>query len=74
MTSAASTGTSASCVGSSRDEYLDEQTKEDNDADAKDSKADKDAGDDEDFSIDEDKQDELERRREYWSRRLDKDW
>ena len=58
----------------SRDEYLEEQTKADNDADAKDRKADKDAGDDEDFSLDKDKQDELERRREYWSRRLDKDW
>ena len=52
-------------------ESLDE---DDNDADAKDSKADKDDGDDEDFSLDKDKEEELERRREYWSRRLDKDW
>ena len=52
-------------------ESLDE---DDNDADAKDSKADKDDGDDEDFSLDKDKEEELERRREYWSRRLDKEW
>ena len=52
-------------------ESLDE---DENDAEAKDSKADKDDGDDEDYSIDKDKEDELERRREYWSRRLDKDW
>ncbi|MFZ0060774.1 MAG: hypothetical protein WAL47_01980 [Pyrinomonadaceae bacterium] len=55
----------------SREEYLDEQTKDDNDADAKDSKADKD-GDDEDYSVD--KEEELERRREYWRQRLDKEW
>jgi hypothetical protein len=52
-------------------ESLDE---DDNDADAKDSKADKDDGDDEDFSIDKDKEEELERRREYWRKRLDDDW
>ena len=52
-------------------ESLDE---DDNDADAKNNKVDKDDGDDEDFSVDKDKQDELERRREYWSRRLDDDW
>ena len=52
-------------------ESLDE---DDDDADAKDSKADKDDGDDEDFSIDQDKEDELRRRREYWSKRLDDDW
>ena len=45
-----------------------------NDADAKDSKADKDDGDDEDYSVDKDKEDELERRREYWAKRLDDDW
>ena len=54
-------------------ESLDED-EDNNDADAKDSKADKDDGDDEDYSIDKDKKDELERRREYWSRRLDDDW
>jgi hypothetical protein len=64
----------------SHDEYLDEQTADDNDADAKpnkdskatknkDSKAD---ADDEDFADDTDR--ELERRREYWRKRLDRDW
>jgi hypothetical protein len=53
---------------------LERMDEDDNDADAKDSKADKDDGDDEDFSIDKDKEDELERRREYWSKRLDDDW
>ncbi len=58
-------------------ESLDE---DDNDADAKDSKAkkddkaDKDDEDDEDFSLDKDKEEELRRRRDYWSRRLDDDW
>jgi hypothetical protein len=66
----------------SHDEYLDEQTADDDiDADAKtnkDSKAAKDkdsknaADDDEDFADDTDK--ELERRREYWRKRLDRDW
>jgi hypothetical protein len=64
-----------------QDEYLDEQTLDDEDADAKtnkDSKAAKDknskaaADDDEDFADDNDK--ELERRREYWRKRLDRDW
>ena len=53
---------------------LERMDEDDNDADAKDSKADKDDGDDEDYSIDKDKEDELERRREYWARRLDDDW
>jgi len=58
-------------------ESLDE---DDNKADAKDSKAkkddkaDKDVEDDEDFSLDNDKEEELRRRRDYWSRRLDDDW
>jgi hypothetical protein len=54
-------------------ESLDED-EDNNAADAKDSKADKDDGDDEDFSIDKDKEDELVRRREYWSKRLDDEW
>jgi hypothetical protein len=53
---------------------LESMDEDDNDADAKDSKADKDDGDDEDFSIDQDKEDELVRRREYWSKRLDDEW
>ena len=64
----------------SREEYLDEQTKDDHDADAKDSKAAKDkdknskeAVDDEDF-VDDNVDKELERRREYWRKRLDRDW
>jgi hypothetical protein len=65
----------------SHDEYLDEQTADDNDADAKDSKDSKAAkdknskaaeDDDEDLADDTDK--ELERRREYWRKRLDRDW
>lgn len=62
-----------------REEYLDEQTRDDDkDADAKDSKATKDkdsknAADDEDYA-DDDVDKELERRREYWRKRLDKDW
>lgn len=63
-----------------REEYLNEQTGDDDDAkdskadkDKKDSKADKDDGDDEDDSLDQE-HDELERRREYWRKRLDKDW
>jgi len=65
----------------SREEYLDEQTKDDNDADAKDSKAAKDKGqkstdaaDDEDYADDDNVDKELERRREYWRKRLDRDW
>jgi hypothetical protein len=65
----------------SREEYLDEQTKDDNDADAKDSKAakdkgqkSKDAADDEDYADDDNVDKELERRREYWRKRLDRDW
>lgn len=67
----------------SHEEYLDEQTVDDDkDADAKtnkDSKAAKDknskaaADDDEDFA-DDDVDKELERRREYWRKRLDRDW
>jgi hypothetical protein len=65
----------------SHEEYLDEQTKDDNDADAKDSKAakdkgqkSKDAADDEDYADDDNVDKELERRREYWRKRLDRDW
>ena len=53
---------------------LERMDEDDNYADAKDSKADKDDGDDEDYSIDKDKEDELIRRREYWSKRLDDEW
>lgn len=53
---------------------LESMDEDDNDADSKDSKADKDDGDDEDYSIDKDKEDELERRREYWRKRLDDEW
>ena len=62
-----------------REEYLDEQTVDDNkDADAKDSKAakdkdSKDAVDDEDYA-DDDVDKEIEKRREYWRQRLEKDW
>ena len=57
----------------SREEYLDEQTNDDNDADAKDSKADKDdKGDEDDWVAERDE--EIDRRREYSSRRLDEDW
>ena len=63
------------------DEYLDEQTVDDNEdagAKAKDSKSAKDkkskaSADDEDFAED-DVDKELERRREYWRKRLDRDW
>ena len=64
-----------------REEYLDEQTLDDKDeADTrgkKDSKADKADADDEDDSVDQDvkrQEDEIERRREYWRKRLDRDW
>jgi hypothetical protein len=65
-----------------QDEYLDEETADDNkDADAKDSKASKDkdknskdAADDEDYADDDNADKELERRREYWRKRLDRDW
>jgi hypothetical protein len=64
-----------------REEYLDEQTLDDKDADAKDSqdsksakdKNSKDAVDDEDYA-DDDVDKEIERRREYWRKRLDRDW
>jgi hypothetical protein len=59
-----------------REEYLDSQTGDDKeDADAKDSKDkdSKDAADDEDDDAD-DADKELERRREYWRKRLDKEW
>src|SRR4030095_6285380 len=53
-----------------RQEYLDRQTEDDkDDVDNKDSK---DAADDEDDVDDVDK--EVERRREYWRKRLDDDW
>ena len=56
-----------------REEYLDEQTRDDkDDADAKD-KDSKDAADDEDDE-DDNVEKEVERRREYWRKRLDKDW
>jgi hypothetical protein len=56
-----------------RQEYLDRQTKDDKDdaEDSKDSKDDKDA-DDEDDVDDVDK--DIERRREYWRKRLDDEW
>jgi hypothetical protein len=59
-------------------ESLDED-EDDNDADAKDSKAakdknSKDAVDDEDYADDDNVDKELERRREFWRRRLDKEW
>jgi hypothetical protein len=64
-----------------REEYLDEQTRDDkDDADTKDSKnnqAGKDDADDEEDSADSDvkrQEDEIERRREYWRKRLDRDW
>ena len=70
-----------------REEYLDEQTGDDNeDADAKDSKNSKDnkaakdkdkdskdAVDDED-DADDDVEREVEKRREYWRKRLDREW
>jgi len=63
-----------------REEYLDEQTRDDkDDAGAKD-KDSKDAADDEDDSddvVDKDvraSEDSIERRREYWRKRLDKEW
>jgi len=59
-----------------REEYLDEQTGDDEEdaKDSKDSKAakNKDSKDDDDDVDDVDN--EVERRREYWRRRLDKDW
>ena len=55
------------------DDYLEEQTKDDKDEDAKDSKADKDdKGGEDDWVAERDE--EIDRRREYWSRRLDEDW
>jgi hypothetical protein len=64
-----------------REEYLDEQTGDDNeDADVKNSKdnkaakdKDSDAADDEDDADDEVER-EVEKRREYWRKRLDRDW
>ena len=64
-----------------REEYLDEQTLDDEDAEAKDSqdsksakdKNSKDAVDDEDYA-DDNVDREIERRREYWRKRLDRDW
>jgi hypothetical protein len=64
-----------------REEYLDEQTLDDKDEaaakDSKNNKAGKDDADDEDDSVDQDvkgQEDEIERRREYWRKRLDRDW
>jgi len=64
------------------DEYLDEQTVDDNeDADTKSSKDSKSAKDkdskaaaDDEYFADDDVDKELERRREYWRKRLDRDW
>jgi uncharacterized membrane protein YdfJ with MMPL/SSD domain len=62
-----------------REEYLDEQTVDDNNAaDAKDSKAakdkdSKDAAADEDYA-DDNADKEIERRREYWRQRLEREW
>jgi hypothetical protein len=63
------------------EEYLDEQTLDDKDdadvKDSKDNKAGKDDADEEDDSVDQDvkrQEDEIERRREYWRKRLDRDW
>lgn len=62
-----------------REEYLERQTRDDNeDAGAKDSKDkdSKDAADDEDDADDtvDKEQDIYERRREYWRERLEKEW
>ncbi len=59
------------------DEDLDEQTGDDKDVDNKDKKAakdkdSKDAADDEEDGDDVDK--EIERRRDYWRKRVEKDW
>ena len=54
-----------------RQEYLDRQTGED-DADAKDSKDSKDADDEDD--VDDITDRDIERRREYWRKRLDDEW
>jgi hypothetical protein len=63
-----------------REEYLDEQTRDDkDDASAKD-KDSKDAADDEDDADDvgdkdvKAREDSIERRREYWRKRVDKEW
>jgi len=66
-----------------REEYLDEQTGDDKeDADVKDSKDSKaakdkdskDAAADEDYADDDNVDKEIERRREYWRQRLEKEW
>ena len=59
-----------------RQEYLDGQTGDDkDDADAKDSKdAKKDAKDDDEDDVDDITEKDIEKRREYWRKRLDKDW
>jgi len=64
-----------------REEYLDEQPLDNEDEDAKDrqdsksakDKNSKDAVDDEDYA-DDNVDKEIERRREYWQKRLDRDW
>jgi len=48
----------------------DDETGDDKDADSKDNKADKDDGDDEDDEVEQ----EVERRREYWRKRVERDW
>jgi hypothetical protein len=52
------------------EEDLDDETGDDKDADSKDNKADKDDGDDEDDAVEQ----EVERRREYWRKRVERDW
>ena len=58
-----------------RQEYLDRQTGDDkDDEDAKDSKDSKDAKDDDEDDVDDITDRDIERRREYWRKRLDDEW
>jgi uncharacterized membrane protein YdbT with pleckstrin-like domain len=58
-----------------RQEYLDRQTGDDkDDEDAKDSKDSKDAKDDDGDDADDVVDKDIERRREYWRKRLDDEW
>ena len=58
-----------------RQEYLDRQTRDDkDDEDAKDSKDSKDAKDDDEDDVDDITDRDIERRREYWRKRLDDEW
>ena len=52
------------------EEDLDDEDADDKNADSKDNKADKDDGDDEDDAVEQ----EVERRREYWRKRVERDW